>query len=259
MQPAVLPVLAQSLPTINPHPTYPGLSSQPEEPYWALPPPPSAPAEASYRRPMFVPQVQQRPGPEEDFAWWLQPLARLPNWRVRELERQREMDLIAEPYLARLREVSRQKKAKGDARALAGEQKVNRAKEERSEPLKDSLREKEKKARKELKEAERQQRSEERRQTRKDAREDRRRRRSAENVPPEGQETRVSASPRRKSSGRSKPYSIPNPATRSPRRSHVMPGGFDVDTLTSGQTCVSPDAFWGSLRSAVDMGFRLWT
>jgi len=169
------------------------------------------------------------------------------------------MDQIAEPYLARLREVSRQKKAEVEAHAFAGQQKADRAKEERGKSLGDSSREtKKKKAQKELKEIGRQQRSEERRQARKDAREGRRRRKSAENVPPEGQEAWTSVPPRRKSSDRSKPYSVPHPATRSPRRSHVMPGGFDSDDLTSDQTGVVTDAFWEGLRSAVDMGFGFW-
>ena len=169
------------------------------------------------------------------------------------------MDQIAEPYLARLREVSRQKKVETEAYAFAGKQRAGRAKEERDKSLRDSPRETEKKkAQKELKEIERQQRSEERRQARKDAREGRRRRKSAENVPPEGQEAWTSVSPRRKSSDRSKPYNIPHLATRSPRRSHVMPGGFDSDDLASDQNGVASDAFWEGLRSAVDMGFRFW-
>jgi len=258
MQPAVLPALAQSLPTFTPTPAYHGLNPQREEPNRFQPPPPSAPAEAYYCRPMFVPQVQQRPGREDSFAWWFHPRTRPPSWRTREIERQREMDRVAEPYLARLREVSRQKKAETEAHALAGQQKADRAKEERDKPLRDSLRGNEKKAQKELKEVEHQQRSEERRQARKDAREGRKRRRSAENVPPGGQETEVSVPPRRKSSGRSSPYNIPHPATRSPRRSHVVPGGFDSDDLTSDQTGVTPDVLWKGLRSAVDVGFRLW-
>ena len=169
------------------------------------------------------------------------------------------MDQIAEPYLARLREVSRQKKADAVARASAGQQKVDRAKEEQDKPLRDSSRRTEKKkAQKELKEVERQKRSEDRRQARKDAGERRRRRKSAENIPPEGQEVGVSVPPRRRSTDRSKPYSIPHPATRSPRRLHVMPGGFDSNDLTSDQTGVATDAFWEGLRSAVDMGFRFW-
>lgn len=169
------------------------------------------------------------------------------------------MDRIAEPYIARLREVSRQKKANADARALAGKERVNRTKEEPEKSLRGFLREDEKKAQRELKEVERQQRSEEKRQARKDAREERKRRRSAEKMSPEAQGTEVSISPRRKSSGRSKPYSIPRPATRSPRHSHVMPGGFDSDDLTSDQTGVNSDALWKGLRSAVDVGRSLWT
>ena len=169
------------------------------------------------------------------------------------------MDQIAEPYLARLREVSRQKKANAEARAFTGRQKADRAKEEQDNRLRNSSRGTEKKkAQKVLKEVERQQRCEERRQARKDAREGRRRRKSAENVPPEGQEAGISVPPRRRSSDRSKPYTIPHPTTRSPRRSHVMPGGFDSDDLTSDQTGVVPDAFWEGLRSAVDMGYRFW-
>jgi hypothetical protein len=169
------------------------------------------------------------------------------------------MDQIAEPYIAHLREVSRQKKVEAEARALARQQKVDRAKEEQEKALRDFLRENEKKVQKELKEIERQQRSEAKRQTRRDAREKRRRRRSTENTPPEGKEAEVPVSPHRKSSGRPKPYSIPHPATRSPRRSHAMPGGFDSDDLTSDQTGVASDVLWKGLRSAADMGFRLWT
>lgn len=252
VQPAVFPIVTQLLPT------YPFPNPQREEPNWFQPPPASAPAE-TYRCPMFVPEAQQRPELEDSFAWWFHPRTRLPSWRIREIERQREMDRIAEPYIARLQEVSRQKKVETEARALAGRQKTDRAKEEQDKPLRGSSRENEKKVRKELREIERQQRSETKRQTRKDAREGRRCRRSTENTPPEGQETEVSVSPRRKSSGRPKPYSIPHPATRSPRRSHIMPGGFDSDDLTSDQTGIASDAFWKGLRSAVDMSFGVWT
>ncbi|KAF9648468.1 hypothetical protein BDM02DRAFT_2264536 [Thelephora ganbajun] len=189
---------------------------------------------------MFVPQVQQRPELGNTFAWWFHPRTRLPNWRIREIERQREMDRIAEPYIARLREVSRQKKVESEARALAGKQKADR------------------KVQKELREIERQQRSEEKRQARKVSREKRRRRKSAENTPPEGHEPEVSISPRRKSAGRSRPYDIPHPATRSARRSHVMPGGFDSDDLTLDQSGVDHDTLWKGFRSAVEMGYRLW-
>ena len=173
------------------------------------------------------------------------------------------MDQIAEPYIARLREVSRRKKDEADARALAGQQKADRANEEQDKSLRGSLRENENEAQKGLREIERQQRSETRRQTRKDANGGRRRRKSAENTPPESQGVGLSVSPRPKSSGRSKPYSIPRPATRSPGRSerlHVMPGGFDSDDLTFDQTGnAASDAFWKGLRSAADMGFGLWT
>ena len=169
------------------------------------------------------------------------------------------MDRIAEPYLAHLREVSRQKKVKTEARALVGRQRADRAEDEPEKSLGEFSREGSKKAQKELKEIERQQRSEEKRQARKDAREKRRRRKSAENMPPEGRETDVSVSPRRKSSGRSKPYSIPHPATRSPRRSHVMPGGFDSDDMMSDQTGDASDVLWNGLKTAVHMGYKLWT
>ena len=168
------------------------------------------------------------------------------------------MDRIAEPYLAHLREVSRQRKVETEARALVGRQRAGRAEGEPEKSLGEFPREDGKKARKELKEVERQRRSEEKRQARKIAREKRRRRKSAENMPPEGRETDVSVSPRRKSSGRSKPYSIPHPATRSPRRSHVMPGGFDSDDLTSDHSGVAYDLLWTGLKTAVHMGYRLW-
>jgi hypothetical protein len=256
MQPADLPVLAQSFPAFTPISAYPCLNPQREEPEWLHPSPPSAPAKSSYRRPTFVPQAQQRPGLEDSFAWWFHPCPRVPSWRIRELERQREMDRIAEPYITRLREVSRQK-VEAEARALAGQQKADRTKEEQEKALRVSLRENEKKAQKELKEFERQQRSEAKRQARRDFREERRRRKSTENTPPEDQEVGVSVSPRRKSSGRPKPYSIPHPARRSPRRSHTMPGGFDFDGLTSDHSGVVSDALWKGLTSAVDVGLRL--
>lgn len=223
-------------------------------------PPTPALAEA-YCRPMFAPQAQRRPEFEDIFARFHRR-TRLSSWRVREIERQREMDLIAEPYLARLREVSLRKKAEAEARALAGKKKTERDDEERGKSWWDFLREDEKKVRKELTAAERQQRSEERRQTRKNSREKRRHSSSGENALPEGQERGVSVSPRRKSTGRSKPYSIPHPSTRSPRRSHTMPGGFDSDDLRLGrQTSVVSDidALWKGLVSVVDAGYRLWT
>ena len=168
------------------------------------------------------------------------------------------MDRIAEPYLIRLREVSLRKKAEAEARALAEKQKADRVSEERGRSWWDFWREDEKKALKELTEVERQQRSEERRQRRKDPREKGIRSESDENAPPKvlGQGAPVSS--RRKSTGRSKPYSIPHPATRSPRRSHIMPGGFEPEDLTPGhQTGVVPN-IWEGLRSVVDVGYRLW-
>ena len=259
MQPDALHVPAQPLPAFVPILSYPGLNPQQEEPTWIQPPSLPAFAEVPCRRPMFVPQAQQPLEFEDALAWWFGPPPRIPSWRIREIERQREMDRIAEPYIARLREVSRQKKAKAEARALDGQQKTDRAKEKQDMPPRDSLKGDEKKVEKVLREIERQQRSETKRQARKDAHEGRRRRNSTENTPPEGQEAKVTVSPRRKSSGRSKPYSIPHPATRSPRRSHSMPGGLDSDDLRSDQTgdAVS-DAFWKGLRSAVDVGFGLW-
>ena len=252
MQPAVLPVLAQSLPSFTTIPAYSSLNPQRREQTWIHPPPVLV---ETYHRPMFVPQVQPRPEFGDTFAWWFHPRARLPSWRVREIERQREMDRIAEPYITRLREVSRQRKVDAEARALAGQQRTDRA-EESGNHLRYFFGEGEKKAQKKLKEIDCQQRSEEKRQARKDGREKRRRRKFAENTSdsPGVRGTEV----RRKSSGRSKPYSIPHPATRSPRRLHVMPGGFDSDDLTSDQTNLTSDALWKGLRTAVDMGYRLW-
>lgn len=207
---------------------------------------------------MSVPQAQQRPFPGSSFIWQYRPCPPVPRWRIRENERQREMDRIAEPYLLRLQEISRQK---AEARALAGEKKTDNANEQGKSWWK-FLRQDEKKVQKELKEAERQQRSEEKRQTRKDSLEKRRRRKSNENTQPEDLEAEGSVSPRRKRTSRSKPYSIPHPVTRSPRRSHTMPGGFDSDDLTSGhQTSVACDAhgLWKDFRSAIDEGYRLWT
>lgn len=255
MEPVVLHTLAQSLPA------FPGPNLRQERPSWLHPLPPFSLAETSYRRPMFVPRVQQLPELEGSFARWFQPRAHLPRWRIHEIERQREMDRIAEPYIARLREVSHQKKIEAKVRALDGRQKTNRADEGQHKSLKDMLREDEKKVQKELKEVERQQWSEEKRQARKNAREERRRKKSAENLPSEGQEPAVSVSPLRKRSDRPKPYIIPHPTTRSPRRSHVMPGGFGSDDLTLDRTTTATsDAFWKNLKSAVDMGYRLvWT
>lgn len=245
-QPVVLPVFAAA-------PANSSLNPQRQEQNWFHPP--STLAEISCRRPVFAPRAQPQAELENTFAWLFHPRPRLPSWRAREIERQREMDRIAEPYITRLREVARQKKVDAEARALTGQQRTDRAKEEPENPLKRFFEEDEKKAQKELKEVERQQRSEEKRQARKDAREERRRRKSVENTPPEVRETEA----RRKNSGRSKPYSIPRPATRSPRRSHVMPGGFDSDDLTSDQTGLTSDALWKGLKSAVDVGYRLWT
>jgi len=258
VQPAILPILAQSFPAFTP--TFANPGPQREAPNWSYFPP-SAPIETSTSRPMFVPQVQQRPELENSFAWWFHPRTRLSSWRIREIERQREMDLIAEPYIARLREVSRRKKVEAEARALAGQQKVDRPKKEQEKSwVGNPSTGDEKKLRRELKDIERQQRSGEKRQARKDARERRRRRKSAENTPLEGKEADVPVPPRRKSSGRPKPYSIPHPTTRSPRRLHVMPGGFDSDVQTPDQTSIFPDALWEGLRFAVDIGFRrLWT
>jgi hypothetical protein len=245
-------VLAQSLPSSTAIPARSGLNPRQREQSWPHPPP--ALAEA-YCRPTFVPQAQPRPELEKPFAWWLHPL---PRWRAREIERQEEMDRIAEPYIARLREVSRQKKVDAEARALAGQQTKDRA-EDSGSPIRYSFGENEKKAQKELKEVERQQRIEEKRQARKDAREERRRRRSAEKNTPDSPRVRGKEAGR-KSSGRSKPYSIPHPATRSPRRLHVMPGEFGSDDLTSDQTCLISDApLWRGLKSTVGMGYRLWT
>jgi len=250
MQPTVLPVLAQSLPAFPAIPVHSGPYPQRQEQDWSHPP--RASAQTSYPHHTFISLIQQREDLENIFASWFHPRPRLSNWRIREIERQKEMDQIAEPYIARLREVSRQKKADAEARALAGQQRADQAKKESGDPLRHIFEEDEKKTQKKLKEIERQQRSEEKRQAR-------RRRRSTENTLSEVQETEVRISPRRRSSGRSKPYSIPHPATRSPRRSHVMPGGFGSDDLTSDQTGLTSDDLWKGLRSAVDLGYRLWT
>jgi len=168
------------------------------------------------------------------------------------------MDRIAEPYVTRLREVSRQKKVDAEARAFAEQQRADQAEDEPESSLRHSSREDEKKARKELKKIERQQRSEEKRQARKDAREERRRRKAAEDTSDLRGVQETEGRRKSKRSGRSKPYSIPPPETRSPRRMHAMPGGFDSDDLTSDQTSLTSDALWKGLRSAVDMGYRLW-
>jgi len=169
------------------------------------------------------------------------------------------MDQVAEPYITRLREVSRQKKVDAEAGALAEQQKTDQAEDESETSLRHPSREDEKKARKELKKIERQQRSEERRQARKSAREERRRRRAAEDTSDSRGVRETEGRRKSKRLGRSKPYNIPSPATRSPRRMHAMPGGFDSDDLTSGQTSLTSDALWKGLRFAVDMGYRLWT
>ena len=251
MDPAVFPILAQSFSTF---PTSPRPNSPQREPntFNRYPAPPLA---ETYHFPGFA---QKQPELEDIFPHIFRRPVRLSSWRIREIERQREMDRIAEPYLARLREVSRQKKAQAEARALAGKQKEDQANGDRRKSRRGSLREDEKKAMKELTEVKRQQRSEERRQLRKNTREKRRHSKSGENPSPEGLER----SSRRQSPGRSKPYSIPHPETRSPRRSCFMPGGFDSGDLT--QDCQTSfasdvDAFWKCLRSAVDVGYRFWT
>ena len=165
------------------------------------------------------------------------------------------MDQIAERYITRLREVSRQKKVDAETRALPKQQGTDRV-EESGNPSRYFLEEDEK-AQKELKKVECRQRSKEKKQARKNAREERRCKKYAENT---SDSLRVRGTEvRRKSSGRSKPYSIPHPATRSPRRLHTMPGGLDSDDLTSEHTCLTSDALWKGLRSAVDVGYRLWT
>ena len=255
MQPAVPPVLAQSLPSFTAVPAYSGLNPQQQEQNWFCPPPALA---ETYPHPTFVPQVRLRPGLEST-VWWFHPPPRVPRWRVREIERQRKMDQIAEPYIARLREVSRQKKVDAEAGALAEQQGTDQTEDEPENSLRHSSREDEKKARKELKKIECQQRSEERRQARKDAREERRRRRAAEDASALRGVRETEGRRKSKRSGRSKPYNIPPPATRSPRRMHAMPGGFDSEDLTSDQTRLTSDALWRGLRFAVDMGYRLWT
>lgn len=138
------------------------------------------------------------------------------------------MDRIAEPYLARLREISLQKKAEAEARALTGKEKMDQTDEEQERSWWDFLRREEKKALKDLTEIERQQRSEDRREAMRDGK----RSNLGENAPSDSLEKEVSVSARRKRTGRSKPYRIPHPATRSPRRSNTMPGGFGSDDLT---------------------------
>lgn len=257
MRPVVLPVLAQTLPAFATS-SRPDLQRRESNVFCKQLPQPTL-AETRCR-PMSTPQAQQPPQLGSSFVWRYRPCPRVPRWRIRENERQKEMDRIAEPYLLRLQEISRQKN-EAEARALAGQQKTGKAKEQ-GKSWWDFLREDEKKVQKELKAVERQQRSEEKRQTRKDSREKRRRRKSDENTQPEGLEQEGFISPGRKRTSRSKPYNIPHPVTRSPRRSHIMPGGFDSDDLTlDHQTSVACDAhgLWKDFKSAVDEGYRLWT
>lgn len=238
MEPVVLPALAHTLPAI---PTSPDPYPQQQEQNWVHVPP--ALAEASHRA-SFVPQIQPRQELENSLIWWFQPRPRVSRWRIREMERQKEMDRIAEPYITRLREVSRQRKTDSEARALSGQQRVYRTKEESEDPLGHLFGKEGKKARKGLKEIE----------LGKDTHEARRCRRSADGVSREVQETEG----RRKSSyHRPKPYTIPHPATRSPRRLHAMPGGLDSDDLAWDQTGFTPDVLWKGLRSAVGVGYRL--
>jgi len=156
----------------------------------------------------LVPQPQQRSELDDILARQSRPSTRLPSWRIREIERQREMDQIAEPYLARLREISLQKKAEAETRALTGKEKMDQTDEEQERSWWDFLRREEKKALKDLTEIERQQRSEDRREARRDGK----RSNPGENAPSDSR--------------------IPHPATRSPRRSNTMPGGFGSDDLT---------------------------
>lgn len=250
LQPVAFPVLSQSLPAFA---TGPCLIPERREPSALYNHPPFPALPETYHPPMFVPQARRRPEVEDSLLWQYHLRTRIPRWRIREIERQREMDRIAEPYLARLREVSDQKKVEAVARALAGRQKADQIKEEQGRSWWAFLGEDEK-----VKEVERQQRSD-KKQTMKGAPEKRRRRKSDEDAPPVGQEP---VSPRRKRMGRPKPYTIPHPAARSPRRSHVMPGGFDSDDLTSDhRATVTSDVgtLWEDLRSVVDAGYRLWT
>ena len=229
-----------------------------------LPPTQSFPTLAeAYPRPMFIPvfSIRQRSGVEHIFGPGSHHHTHLSSWRLREIERQREMDRIAEPYLAHLREVSRRKKAEAEACALAGKQKTDRAREKRRGSWWSFLRKDERKRVKGLTDVERQQRSEERRQTGKTSRQKRGSYKSGKIALPQDLGLEVSVSPRRKNKSRSKPYSVPKPATRSPRRSHAMPGGFDSDDLTQDhQTGVVSDVggLWKGLRSVVEVGYRLW-
>lgn len=251
MHPVTLPALAQSFPT------YPYQNPQRQVPNTPSEPPSLA---RIYGFPMSAPEVQGRPAQYEVLTRWPHP-PRLSSWRLRQRERQMEMDKIAAPYLARLREVALRKKVEAEARALAGDQKADRASEEGVKSWWDFFWG-DRKVQKEHTKAERQQRSEERRQTRNDFLRRKRRSKSGENTPPEGLKQEVPASPRRKSAGRPKPYSIPQPEARSPRRSHIMPGGFDFDEPTPGlQAGIFPDAdaIWKGLRSFVDAGYKLWT
>ena len=229
IRPVVPPVLAQSFLTFT---AGPGPNRRVRGPSTLGKPPPAL-AEP-YHRPIFVPQAQQRSEIEDILARWPQRCKRLPSWRIREIERQREMDKIAEPYLVRLREVSHQKKVEAEARAFAGKRKTYEVNNEPRKSWWDFSREDEQKIKKELTEVKRQQRSEERRQTRKNSREKMGRSNSNKNAPPEDLEQEVSVSPRRKSAYRSNPYSVPHPTTRTPRRSHIMPGGLDSDDLMLG-------------------------
>ena len=245
MEPVALPALAHTLPAA---PTSSGPCPRRQEQNWLRVP--SALAEDSYHT-TFVPQIQPRQRLENPPLWWFQPCPRVPRWRIREIERQKEMDRIAEPYITRLREISHQKKADAEARALSGRQRIDKEKSEK--PL-SHLRGEDKAVRGGVKEVGLQQRPEEKKQARKDAHEARRRRRSADDAPREVQETEG----RRKSSfHRPKPYTIPHPATRSPRRLHAMPGGLDSDDLAWDQTDFTSDVLWKGLRSAVDVGYRL--
>jgi hypothetical protein len=226
VQPVAFPVLSQSLPILTTNPR-PNLKRQDTSASYN---PPALPM--TYHWQTFVPQAQRGPQFEDSLLLGYRPHTRLSRWRIREIERQKEMDRIAAPYLARLQEVSRRKKVEAEARALAGQQKAARAKEEQAWSWWDFLREGEK-----MKEVEHQQ-------------------------PSEKNQTRKNVSPRRKRLGRSKPYTIPHPATRSPRRAHAMPGGFDSDDLMSDHhTTVSSDVgkLWKDVRSVVDAGYRLWT
>ena len=251
-----LPALAQSFTTI------PYQNSQQQVRNTFNNPPTLA---AIYGLPVCVPQARRRP--DHDGTSTGRPnLQRLSpprpfGWRIREIERQQEMDRIAVPYFARLREVSRQKKSEAEARALVGNQKADRASGEQGESWWHFFWA-DKKVQKERTKAERQQRSEERRQTRNRSLDKNRRNKSGESTQPEGLEQEAPASPRRKNAGRSKPYSVPHAATRSHRLSQIMPGGFNFDEpAPCHQTGIFPDSdsLWKGLRFFVDVGYRLWT